>query len=178
MPHKVTVLAHEGHIILIPHAPLLNVDRNWSPVNNAGRLGSVLGDSRRQLACSKEALDLMRSIRRNADAIGDLGWWLCADGTYAFSWFGALYRVIDPKNAEGDRDFHVHEQECTVVPNEIPEDILEQVRVAVAEKRALWREPFRLGDARGPDTDRHLELLHRAEAKNRNPSHRRSFYHG
>lgn len=176
MPHKVTALAYEGHIIMVPHEPELDVEKEWWPVNDAGRLGSVLGDSRRQLACSKEALDLMRSVRRNRDAIGDLGWWLCADGTYAFSWFGALYRVLDPKTVEGDRDFRVHEQQCTVVPNEIPEGMLEEIRVAVAEGRDLWREPFRLGR---PVPYPHIALLHRAKSKSKshNPLYRRSFRH-
>lgn len=142
--HKVTVLAFEGFLVMIPHEPEKSVGRWWAPVNDKGNLGSVLVDSKQKLACSREALDLMRTVRRNREAVGDLGWWRCDDGKFAFSWFGALYRIIDPSDCEGDRGFHVHEEQCTIVPNEIPESMREEIRVAVSERRDFWREPFRL----------------------------------
>lgn len=138
---KVKVIAYQGKIVVIPSNPAEGVGDNWYPTSN-DRLGCVVMDTKSNLGVSKEAFELMRGVKRNYDAIGDIGWWLCDDKTWAFSWFGPIFRVIDPDTAEGDRDFRVtakHWANCTEIPNDVPDE----VRKAFTSDPdvVMWAEP-------------------------------------
>lgn len=118
---KVSVVAYQGKIVICPQAPEQGVDQDgWWPTGG-GKGGCVLVDSRRLLGVSEEALLLMQSVVRNHDAVGDLGWWECDDGKYAFSWWGPIFRIVDPKKDEASREFRVWRDECTIIPNQVPE---------------------------------------------------------
>jgi hypothetical protein len=120
---KVKVVAYNGHIVLIPIEPEKDIGNGWYPTGGT-RIGCVLLDTKHSLGVSDEAFELMRQIPAGPDAIGDLSWWACDDGTYAFSWFGAIHRVIDLSGTERARDFFVSDklkQHCTMIPNDVPE---------------------------------------------------------
>lgn len=120
---KVRVVAYKGKIVIVPIDPEKGVEDGWYPTGR-GRIGCVVLDTKKTLGVSEEAFELMRKVQRNRDAIGDISWWECDDGTHAFSWCGSIHRVISPEDAEGDRDFHVHNRlwaACTKIPNEVPE---------------------------------------------------------
>jgi hypothetical protein len=134
---KVRVVAYEGKLVFIPNEPEKGIGDSWWPVDQKGKLGSVLGSSKR-LGVSQEALALMRTIKLNRDAIGDIDWWKCDDGEKAFSWFGVLYRVMDPADSEAARGFQVYESECVIIPNEVPPEAVEAVKAGAP----FWREPF------------------------------------
>lgn len=122
MSLKVSVFAHNGMIVMAPNEPEKDIENEWFPTN-ANRMGCVLCDTKNKLGVSQEALELMKTIQVGRDAIGDIDWWLCGDGKYAFSWFGSIYRVIDPKNAQSARGFKVYQNECTVIPNDLPDEV-------------------------------------------------------
>lgn len=130
---KVRVLAHEGNIVVIPEAPEDGINDNWWPTGG-DKLGCVVGDTRRRLGVSKEALDLMREVKLGRDSLGDIDWWRCDDGTYAFSWWGAICRIIRPRSDEGARTFKVHPGEYVEIPNDVPAEIVEGCRKSDANE--------------------------------------------
>lgn len=133
----VKVLAHKGKIVTFPS----NHEKSKVFFPTGGtNLGCVVLDSKKHLHASKEALDLMNKIKTNNDCIGDLGWWKCNDDKYAFSWFGAIYRIIDPKNCEAARDFKVFQNECTIIPNDVPKEIIDGFKAK--NRMMLWKKPF------------------------------------
>jgi len=128
---KVRVVAYKGLIIIEPIEPENNVGKEfgWVPMGQT-RIGSVICDTNKYLGVSREAFELMKQIKQGSDCIGDISWFLCSDGTWAFSWFGPIYRVINPDTAIGDRDFKVTDillSTCTIIPNEVPAEATELI---------------------------------------------------
>lgn len=124
---KVRVVAYKGLIVIVPNEPEKDAGKpgDWFPMGPPGRLGSVLCNTQLNLGVSLEAFELMKNIKRGRDCIGDISWWGCDDSTHAFSWFGPIYRVIDPSTAIGDRDWNVTSnllRTCTVIQNEVPDE--------------------------------------------------------
>lgn len=135
---KVRVVAHKGKIVIVPRDPAEGIENRWWPTGGS-RLGCVLGDTKSNLGVSQEALDLMRQVENGRDAIGDLDWWWCNDETYAFAWWGPIFRIVDPAASQGARNFKIHPEQCTIIPNEVPEKA-RQVIDANPEA-AIWDEP-------------------------------------
>lgn len=137
---KVKVTAYKGQIVIDTANPEKDVDDFWYPTGR-GRMGCVLLNTERYLGVSKEAIELMKGIRRNHDAIGDIGWWKSDNQGYCFSWWGPIYRVIDPTSAEGDRDFFVQEGKYIEIPNDVPQDA--QLMLDIEPAVVAWlREPM------------------------------------
>ena len=131
-------------LVIIPHEPEKDQEDGWYP-SNLDRGGCVIADTEKNLGISVEAFDLMQTIKRNNDSVGDISWWACDDGTHAFSWWGAIYRVIDPNDSEAPRDFYVNNimwSVCTKIPNDVPPEAMQVIDAGVPET-ASWKEPFR-----------------------------------
>lgn len=139
IPFVVEVFAHRGLIICAPTDP--DEKAEWWPTSNDGRMGCVLGNSKKYLRISQAALDLLQTIRIGNDSIGDIDWWKCDNGTYAFSWFGAIYRVINPKDAVTARDFRIYPDQCTVIPNKPTKEMIAGALKA-EENMLSWKQPF------------------------------------
>lgn len=140
---KVQVVAHQGHLVIIPDNPLEGINDRWWPTGGS-KLGCVLGDTKIRLGVSEEALALMRRVQVGRDAIGDLSWWACDDGTYAFAWWGPLFRLVDPSTAVAARDFREYADQCLVIPNVLGEEYVADVEAAIKAESGVWREPFRV----------------------------------
>jgi hypothetical protein len=147
---KVQVVAYKGSIVFVPSNPTEGIGKTegWYPTGD-GRLGCVVTDTKKQLGVSEEAFALMKDIKRNHDAVGDISWWECDDGTYAFAWWGSIHRVLNPDSAEGDRDFRVTpslRSACTIIPNEVPEAAKAAIDLAETESGTIfsWQEPHSL----------------------------------
>jgi hypothetical protein len=89
----------------------------------------------------------MRGIEVGHDAIGDIDWRWCTDETYAFSWWGPIYRIIDPETAIAARGFaisnhpNVFDGQYTEIPNEVPGDVAEAIDNFEGND-ATWRTPM------------------------------------
>lgn len=141
---KVKVTAYKGLIVIEPIEPEKDASakKGWVPVG-PGRFGSVLCKTKGHLGVSKEAVNLLRQVQRGVDSIGDLSWWECDDGSHAFSWFGAAYRIIDPSTAIGDRDYTVLPsllQDCETIPNEVPDEAKAAIDGAKGEPIYRWKD--------------------------------------
>ena len=96
---KVQITAHEQNLII----ETLNEkeDKNFIPVG-PNRLGSVLIETDKFLGMSKEAADLLKTIKKSHDDIGDICVWKTNDNKDCFSWLGGFKKIIDVTIAEGD----------------------------------------------------------------------------
>lgn len=52
-----------------------------------------------------KALDLLKTIPKSCDAIGDVDIEKYSDGRITFSWLGGPMQVLDPKQVSGSRDY-------------------------------------------------------------------------
>jgi hypothetical protein len=138
---KVKVVAYNDRIVIVPLEPDKDLGDGWFPAGG-GRIGCVLLDTKKSLGLSEEALALMPRMKRNHDDMGDLDWFACHDGTYAFSWFGVIHRVIDPENSERARNFFVSDRlksHCTIIPNDVPEAA--KLAIDADSSAYSWAEP-------------------------------------
>lgn len=103
-------------------------------------MGCVLADSKRDLQVSQEALDLMPEIDHNQDCIGDIDWWVCDDGSYAFSWWGPIFRIVEVYSCEAARGFKIYTDQCTIIPNK-PTDEMKKACEADTDA-CYWRTPL------------------------------------
>lgn len=118
-PILARILEYKGKIICWPQQT--GKDKGWVPTgdHNGNNLGCVILDSRR-IEMSKKAIEVMDSMPRNGDAIGDMDWWACTDGTKAFSWFAAMFRIVDPSKCELARGTRMFPDDCVIIPNRLP----------------------------------------------------------
>lgn len=120
---RVKVTAYKDNLIIETVKP--DEDKNFVPVGN-GRLGCVLIDTKELLGMSEEAVTLMKKLRRNNDAIGDVSTWKTTEGTHCFAWFGNLKRLVDVNKCESDRDGIIDIDHITI-PNEPPKEAIEVI---------------------------------------------------
>jgi hypothetical protein len=144
---KVQVFAYKGYLVVAPNEPEQGINDNWWPTGgkDGDRLGCVLGDSEKNLGVSPEAIELMKTIEVGRDAIGDLDWWWCTDETYAFSWWGPIFRIIEPKTCVTARGFRPRPDKCSTIDNELPSELRTKVDAWIEkqdEDLVAWDEPF------------------------------------
>jgi hypothetical protein len=103
----VDVFALNGKIVCYPDPSLIKNPPAWFLPTNEQRIGCVVLDAGKHVRISREAIDLMKKIKKSHDDIGDIDWWAVTGGeqagTHAFSWIGPVYRTINPEKAEGSR---------------------------------------------------------------------------
>ena len=141
----IDVLAHNGKILI--HPTLTPIKRTkWFVPTASRHIGCVVLDTAKHLRVSVEAMALMKKIPRGQDSMGDISWWAVSDGTHAFSWIGAIFRVIDPESSESDRDFFPHEGlPHTVIPNIITAEMVAGLVNHIEDGETfMWQEPFSL----------------------------------
>lgn len=147
---KARVVAYKERLVMVPKNPEQDItdkgERLWVPTGgkNGNNLGCVLGNSKTMLGISAPALKLMELVKRNRDCVGDLGWWKCDAGNYAFSWWGPLYRIVNPYTCEGDRDWAIHHDQYIKIVNQVPAKAKAVIDAFVdGEKEpAHWDTPF------------------------------------
>lgn len=79
---------------------------------------------------SKEAFELVKTIKRGSDSIGDVDWWKCDNGDFAFSWFGGPQALKQANICETSRQFTVGD--FVEIPNDSPEGAIQAVEEIVA----------------------------------------------
>jgi hypothetical protein len=117
---KVKLTVHRDVLVIETVEPENENYPGWVPVG-PGKIGCVLCDTKRGLGASKEALNWLQRVQRSHDDIGDVDWFACDNGTKAFGWIGGLCSLKD-RDAMGSRTFQVFPEDCTVIPNDVPEE--------------------------------------------------------
>jgi hypothetical protein len=140
---KVRVVAYNDKIVIITEKPEEGIEDQWWPTGGS-RMGCVLGDTKNKLGVSKEALELMKLVPVGRDAVGDIDWWKCDDGTYAFGWWGPIFRIIEPEVCQAAKKFLMnvapehYAGQYIEIPNELPQEIKDKVDNS---NGVCWDEP-------------------------------------
>ena len=94
--NRTKVFAHRGIIGILssPEAELIAHCGN-------GNIGCVADASK--VDFSQEAIDILKTIKHNNDAIGDVDVFKADDGMTIFGWFGPHMRVVVPAECEAAR---------------------------------------------------------------------------
>lgn len=148
----VKLLAYKNHIIVIPSS--LTHEDAWIPSGNrAGHffMGSVLLDTKAHLLASMEAIALLQEIRIGDDAIGDWDWFKDGNGKCHCGWFGAIFRIINPRTAEAARGAQVYIDHVTIVPNDVDANLAAEIDAALLSQRSYYREPLAISDPEPPE---------------------------
>lgn len=85
----------------------------------------IIRDTARHLGVSKEALALLKRVRRSPDSAGDLDWSRDADGKACFGWCGGDCLIVSPETCLGSNRFNV--RSCVDIPNQVPEGARRQL---------------------------------------------------
>lgn len=84
-----------------------------------GNLGCVCDASKVKI--SQEAIELLKTVPKGADDIGDIDVFKADDNRVIISWFGGYYKVIDPKKSEAARDTNFYLLTPATEEVEVPE---------------------------------------------------------
>lgn len=115
---KVKVTAYKGCLAIETLPPFDKTD-TFIPAGQ-GNFGCVLMGTTSRLGVSKEALALLKTVKKSRDSLGDVMWWKLAPPSegYCFGWIGGVLAIQDPTQIEGDRDFAVHAGQYVTIPND------------------------------------------------------------
>lgn len=98
-----------------------------SPYDKEGRFGYVVSDIG-HVGISNEAYELMKSLRKGRDSIGEIDVFLLDNGGHALATMGGMYTIIDPKNTETSRQYHLPSIDCfQLVDNDVEEGAKEVI---------------------------------------------------
>ena len=98
----------------------------WTPAGGS-RIGCVLADTKASLGVSHEAMVWLKSVKRGRDSIGDVDWWKCNDGTYAFGWLGGPLALKPLEGCTTSRQFDIGKEHCIPIPNNPPAEAMQAV---------------------------------------------------
>lgn len=88
-------------------------------IDQSGVIGQVIMNTKETLGVSPEALEVLKTIPKGRDSIGDVDWWEVNDGTYAFGWLGGMCRLLEPEGAVTSRQYK--QGDYVEIPNDVPE---------------------------------------------------------
>lgn len=129
---KVKVHAYRGMLIIETVDPDNDNYPGWTPCGGT-RIGCVLANTRTALGISHEAMEFLKKVPRSRDDIGDVDWWKCNDGTYAFAWLGGQFSLKSP-DSTGSRTYEVAPEHCVPIPNNPPLEAMDAVDRILSEK--------------------------------------------
>lgn len=129
----VAIFGYKGCLVITTLQPEKKMEE-WTPIG-PGKIGCVIGNTKKNLGVSKEALELMGKVETCGDDIGDIDWFSVNDGTHAFGWIGGLNRVVNTKTAEAARGFKVYRDECVIIPNKVPEEAMKKIDETFSSRR-------------------------------------------
>lgn len=127
---KTKVFAHGGWVGIESNPKAEGLINDPS---QAGQLGYVLDAS--HVEVSKEAIEVLKTIRRGGGSLGEVDCFKVTDGKVVFGWLGRELKAVNPADSEvaRDTDFSLLEQVATIVPNDPPKEFVEAVDEFLAE---------------------------------------------
>ena len=120
---KVKVTEYKNILIIETLKP--EKDKNFMPVTELGKVGSVLMDTEKHLGISEEALAFMRKLQVSGDDIGEVDAWQTTDGRGCFGWLGSLNRFVSPDATLSNSGFG--NIKFITIPNESNKQAIEAI---------------------------------------------------
>ena len=118
MELKVKVTAYNQNLII--EAIDGKEDENFFPVGDT-RIGCTLIETDNLLGMSKEAFDLLKTIKKSHDDIGDVCAWITDDDKNCFAWIGGFKKIVNMKTAEGDSS-GIADIKHVTIENDVPQE--------------------------------------------------------
>lgn len=119
---RVEVTCHEGYLVI---NTINEKHDEWFVPAGGGRFGCVLINTEKHLAMSDEAFELLKTMKKNNDAIGDVCTWMSDQGQ-CFSWMGGTKRIAQVAGCECSRDGIIN-LKYKKIKNVIPAEALEAI---------------------------------------------------
>jgi len=119
---KVKVVAYENYLIITTVKP--ESDENFVP-SGGTKIGCVLVDTGKYLGMSEQAFNLMKTIKKSGDDIGDIDTWESNKGQ-CFAWLGPIKRLADVRSCESSQN-GIIDIDYVQIPNDIPPEALEAI---------------------------------------------------
>lgn len=104
------VTAYKGKLVIELLAQKSIANEVTTSLDTPGVFGQVIENTKEHLGVSKEAIELLKQVKKGYDSIGDVDWFKVDNGNYAFGWIGGPYAIVDPMKAEGSSTY--------IVPND------------------------------------------------------------
>lgn len=105
MPIHAKITAYKGIIVCDCIAEKSIPDECHLSIDNTGVIGQVFMDTKNNVGISLEALELIKTIPKGHDSLGDFDWFKAGDDKYALGWLGGPKRIMFPLESETSRQF-------------------------------------------------------------------------
>lgn len=113
------IFAHNGRVGIEAGDKFIN------DPTQPGQLGCIV--DLKYVVISREALDVLKKVKKSHDAIGDVMCWQCDDGMQCFGWMGGMKYLLHT-NADADRDYNPSLLESRVQQVDAPEDFIKVLK--------------------------------------------------
>jgi hypothetical protein len=100
-------------------------DKNFVPMSGSN-MGCSLIDTKNLLGISKEAMNLIKTMKKGGDDLGDLNLWKSEKRGHCFAWLGGIKRLVDATECELSRD-SIYDIEHTTIKNNVPIEAFESI---------------------------------------------------
>ena len=104
------VTAYKGKLVIELLATKSIPNEVTTSLDTLGVFGQVIENTKEHLGVSKEAMELLKKVKKGHDDLGDVDWFKANNDHYVFGWIGGPYAIVDPMKAEGSSTY--------VVPND------------------------------------------------------------
>lgn len=120
-----TVVAYKGRLVIELKARKSIPGEVTTSLDHKHLDCQIVTNTAKHLGVSKEALELLKSVRRGNGAAGELDWSQTQQGHAAFGWKGGRCAIITPEFCEASSQFKV--RGFVTIPNEVPEGAKRQL---------------------------------------------------
>ena len=118
------ITAYKGMLVCELVADKSIDDEVVTTLDNPSTFGQVIMNTEKNLGVSKEALELMKTVKIGHDDLGDIDWFSSVKGD-TFGWIGGPYNIVNPANAETARGFKILAH--ILIENEVPEGAMKAI---------------------------------------------------
>ena len=113
---EITIFAYKGFVGIMSD---LDSDGMIAKPGN-GNLGCVCDASKVKI--SQDAIELLKTVPKGIDDIGDIDVFKADDNRIIISWFGGYLKVIDPKSSVAARNTNIYLLTPATDEVEVPEN--------------------------------------------------------
>ena len=124
------VTAYKGKLVCELVADKSIENEVVTTIDTPSTFGQVIMNTAKNLGVSKEALELMKTVKIGRDDLGDIDWFNSVQGD-VFGWIGGPYNIIDPAEAETARGFKILAH--IEIENEVPAGAMEAIDSGAGE---------------------------------------------
>jgi hypothetical protein len=123
-----TITAYKGSLIIDLIATKSIENEVATSLDGPTRIGQVIMNTGKHLGVSKEAYQILKTIKRGRDDLGDINWFVTTNNNmnaHAFSWLGGPKQIVNPEWAEGGRAYVLGAY--VEIPNDVPQAAAEAI---------------------------------------------------